>query len=161
MRFPQYIFSAFLIAINAACGANAENATHLRDGHNLTETGTGTDTDIAKYTDLVNNVYNKFVFAIDADLNDKPDIYFTANALKKLQDDYDFDCQDGPCYAFYALRTMMQDSRPGSDGESKVYGIEPSGDGCYVVLYSDMGWPGETRIKIIDGKIDTYERMSK
>ena len=98
MRFPQYIFSAFLIAIILACGANAENATYLRDGHNLTEKGT--DTDIAKYTDLVNNVYNKFVFAIDADVNDKPEIYFTDNALKKLQDDYDFDCQDGPFMPF-------------------------------------------------------------
>ncbi|MCX4284751.1 MULTISPECIES: hypothetical protein [Duncaniella] len=160
MRFHKYIFYAFCIAINPAYGANAENATDLRFKHNLTEKGT--DTDIAEYTDLVNNVYNKFVFAIDADVNDKPEIYFTDNALKKLQEDYDFDCQnDGPCYAFYALRTMMQDSRPGSDGESKVYGIEPSGDGWYVVLYSDMGWPGKTRIKIIDGKIDTYERMAK
>jgi hypothetical protein len=32
--------------------------------------------------------------------------------------------------------------------------------GRYVVSYSDMGWPGKTRVKIINGnKIDAYERV--
>lgn len=111
--------------------------------------------------DVINAVYDKFVFAIDCsgeELNN-PEKYFTANALKKLQDDYDFDCDDGPCYAYYALRTDAQDSKPGSDGASQICNIEPIGDGWYMVSYSDMGWPGETQIRIAYGKIDNYERM--
>lgn len=84
--------------------------------------------------------------------------YFTANALKKLQADYDFDCDEEPCYAFYALRTEMQDSKPGTDGSSQIYSIEPQDD-WFVVFYSDMGWSGKTRIKIVDGKIDDYQRL--
>lgn len=49
--------------------------------------------------DVINTVYDKFVFAIDCsgDELNNPEKYFTANALKKLQDDYDFDCDDGAC----------------------------------------------------------------
>lgn len=108
--------------------------------------------------DLINTVYDKFVFAIDADSNVTPETYFTANALKKLQEDYDFDCDEEPCYAYYALRTGMQYSKPGTDGSSQIYSIEPEDD-WYVVFYSDMGWSGKTRIKIVDGKIDDYQRL--
>ncbi len=38
------------------------------------------------------------------------------------------------------------------------YSIEPEDD-WYVVFYSDMGWSGKTRIKIVDGKIDDYQRL--
>lgn len=42
-------------------------------------------------TDLINTVYNKFVFAIDSDGNEpSPETYFTANALRKLQDAYEY-----------------------------------------------------------------------
>lgn len=88
-----------------------------------------------------------------------PERYFTADVLTKLQEDYAFDCDNGPCYAYYALRTDAQDSRPGSDGASIIQDIEPTGDGWYTVTYSDMGWPGKTRIKVYDRKIVDYKRM--
>lgn len=107
-------------------------------------------------TDLISHVYDKFVFAIYSDGNDYPEDYFTINALKKLEANYEFDCEGGPCYAFYELRTNRQDSRPGTEGESVILSMEPCGDGWYSVSYSDMGWHGMTRIKIVDGKIDDY-----
>lgn len=110
------------------------------------------------HTDLVKNVYNKFVFAIDSNGTDKPEDYFTENALKKLQAAYEFDCEGGPCYAFYELRTPEQDSKPDSDEESAVISVEAVGDNWYVVNYTDMGWSGMTRLKITDGKIDDYKR---
>ena len=112
----------------------------------------------SEYLDLINTVYDKFVFATDSTGEVNPEDYFTAAALQKLQDDYEFDCEDGPCYAYYALRTAEQDSKPGTDGQSKVYSIVPSDDGWYIVSYSDMGWSGMTRIKFADGKIDDYLR---
>lgn len=114
-----------------------------------------------KDIELISTVYEKFVFAIDADESIVPETYFTANALKKLLEDYESDCEDGPCYAFYALRTGMQDSKPGSDEASMVYSIDSDGDDWYVVTYSDMGWPGKTRIKITDGKVDDYQRLNQ
>ncbi len=113
--------------------------------------------------DLIKSVYRKFVFAIDSDGCDigNPEKYFTAKALKKLQDDYMFDCDEGPCYAYYALRTEAQDSKPDSTGASQITGIEPTGDGWYIVSYLDMGWPGKTRLRVVDGKIDDYERIKR
>lgn len=113
--------------------------------------------------DLIKSIYRKFVFAIDNDGSDigNPEKYFTAKALKKLKDNYMFDCNEEPCYAYYALRTEAQDSKPDSTGTSQITGIEPTGDGWYIVSYLDMGWPGKTRIRIVDGKIDDYERIKR
>lgn len=114
-----------------------------------------TDPNIVK----IISIYDNFVFAIDSDdVINHPEKFFTANALKKLQDAYKYDCDDAPCYAYYALRTDAQDSKPGYDGESTICRIEPAEDDWYIVSYLDMGWPGKIRIKMADGKIDDYER---
>lgn len=68
--------------------------------------------------ELINSAYNQFVFALDSSEEASPEMYFSAHALMKLQQDYTFDCDKGPCYAFYALRTEYQDSKPGSDETS-------------------------------------------
>ncbi len=39
-------------------------------------------------------------------------------------------CDEGSCYAFYALRTEMQDSNPVQMGPSKICDIELDRDGC-------------------------------
>ena len=112
---------------------------------------------------LINSVYRIFVFATDAEESEisNPEKYFSVNAINKLREDYEFDCPEGPCYAFYALRTEAQDSRSDSDGVSVIRSIEPAQDGWYTVEYSDMGWPGKTRIRIVDGKIDDYQRIAQ
>lgn len=111
-------------------------------------------------SDLIKTVYEQFVFAIDAepDMYAHPEQVFTSNALQKLKDCYEFDCESENCYAFYEFRTQEQDSKPGTEGESRVLDIESLGDDWYMVKYTDMGWSGMTRIKIIDGKIDDFER---
>ena len=109
--------------------------------------------------ELIKNVYDKFVFAKDSQGEVAPESYFTDKALKKLQHDYEFDCDEDPCYAFYALRTGMQDSKPGTDGASQISNIEPDREGWYVISYSDLGWDGKTRVRIVDGKIDDYRRL--
>lgn len=108
---------------------------------------------------VINSVYSKFVFADEAIGNDNPKNYFTDNALKKLHDEYEYDCEDDSCYAYYALRTSEQDSKPDSEDISQVCSVESIGDGWYVVSYLDMGWPGKTRVKIVEGKIDDYQRF--
>lgn len=151
---------ALMILCLGACGSSTNRInldTPVESPSEEVKSSAEKDKDI----ELINTVYEKFVFAIDADESIVPEKYFTANALKKLQEDYEFDCEDGPCYAFYALRTGMQDSKPGSDEASMVYGIDSDGDGWYIVTYSDMGWPGKTRIKITDGKVDDYQQLNQ
>lgn len=157
MKFIKLIYSALLLAVMVSCGTSStKNTTAKPDEHNSV-----TEKTLTEDADLITSVYCKFVFAIDSDGDDinSPEKYFTANALRKLQDDYEFDCDEKPCYAYYALRTDAQDSRPGSDEASLIHSIEPTESGWYIVSYSDMGWPGKTRIRIADGKIDDYERL--
>lgn len=156
MRFYNFIGCIFLLASLVSCGSRTNVDTNVAESEtdlSHTDQPLQTDTDSL----LINSVYEKFVFA-GSDGNDNPSDYFTSNALKKLQDDYEFDCEDGPCYAFYALRTDEQDSKPGVEDVSQICSIESVGDGYYIVSYLDMGWSGMTRVKIVDGKIDDYVR---
>lgn len=159
MKIKSCITAILLLTLLISCGVqtNKETGVSIREDTILDEKSTEPYKDI----DLIKSVYNIFVFAIDAD-NDNiqhPEKFFTAHALNKLRKDYEFDCEDEPCYAYYALRTGAQDSKPGSDGESTISHIEPAEDGWYIVSYLDMGWPGKIRIKMADGKIDDYERQ--
>ena len=164
MKALKLMSYALWLASLASCGASARKDTETKpveqkdtvDAAVLTENTENAAT-------LITSVYDTFVFAIDSDGNEinNPEKYFTPHALAKLQEDYEFDCDEGPCYAYYALRTEAQDSRPGSDATSRIYSIEPDGNGWYIVSYSDMGWTGKTRIRIADGKIDDYERSEQ
>lgn len=155
---------ALSFAVLASCGASSDkkaaDADSVPEAEPVEAVAENTQNTAAD-NDLINTVYDRFVFAIDATGDMTPENYFTANALKKLQGEYEYDCDEGDCYAFYALRTTEQDSKPGADGSSSITGIEPDGEGWYVVSYSDMGWPGKTRIKIVDGKIDDYQRVNQ
>lgn len=160
MRINKLLIYALLAAGCASCGTSTtSNASSEAAGQEaLADTPVSAD---AENSDLIKSVYDKFVFATDTEGDEinHPEKYFTANALKKLQAAYDFDCDDGPCYAFYALRTEATDSKPDTDEASVIYDILPVGDGWYIVSYSDMGWSGKTRIRIADGEIDDYERL--
>lgn len=160
MKILAHVGCMMLLIGIVSCGASPDKKIAEVAAVQSTETDKAL-AESSRDIDVINTVYDKFVFAIDCsgDELNNPEKYFTANALKKLQEDYTFDCDDGACYAYYALRTHAQDSKTGSDGASHIYNIEPLGDGWYIVSYSDMGWPGQTRIRIADGKIDNYERM--
>ncbi len=145
-------------SVAAFCGASAETTT-LKGATEQAYAAVSVGDGYSDIVRIITEVYDNLVFAIDAPEEINPVSYFTPNALKKLEDEYEFDCFEGDCYAFYALRTGMQDSNPEADDVSRIYAVVPQGDGWYLVSYCDMGWPGKTRIKIADGKIDDYERM--
>lgn len=160
MEILKNVWLVLLLAAITACGTSTgKNAVEVAVGQE--SVSDKIDTESSENIDLINTVYDKFVFAIDSDGGLSPETYFTTNALKKLQADYEFDCEEIPCYAYYALRTGMQDSNPESDGVSQIYKIDSDENGWYIVTYSDVGWPGKTRIKIRDGKIDDYQRLNQ
>lgn len=158
MIIPKLLIYSLLLVCFASCGtsSNKETTAEAIEQNPIDEKSS---VDNTENIELIKKVYSEFVFAIDGDK--VPETYFTTNAMKKLQDDYEFDCDDEPCYAFYALRTEMQDANPESDGSSQVLDVAPDVDDWYVVSYSDMGWLGKTRVKIKDGKIDDYQRLKQ
>lgn len=159
MIYLKLILAATLTYVMCSCGVKNASANEADLVENEVEKSDPI-INSQDYSDLIKIVYANFVFAIDedSDVYAHPERYFTANALKKLKDSYEFDCESGDCYAFYELRTQEQDSKPGTAGESYITDIESTGDNWYVVKYSDMGWSGMTRIKIVDGKIDDFTR---
>lgn len=165
MKILTLILYLFLLLSFSSCGATAtkDTAENIVDQNNITD---GTLSDHTPDIELINAVYNKFVFFdLDSDSNENPELYFTENALKKLQNDYYYEygdvCDDVTGYAYYSLRTSAQDSNPESDGSSQILSIEPQENGWYIVSFSDMGWDGKTRVKIKEGKIDKYERIEQ
>ncbi|MDE5786300.1 MAG: hypothetical protein K2H98_07190, partial [Duncaniella sp.] len=132
MKYISLIIASALVYAMCSCGA--KNASAYEAGRVENENVTS-DSGInhQEYSDLIKTVYAKFVFAIDADpeIYAHPERFFTANALKKLKDSYEFDCEDNDCYAFYELRTQEQDSKPGTSGESDIISIEHTGDDWY------------------------------
>lgn len=102
---------------------------------------------------LIVKVYETFVFGYsEAD----PSPYFTPRALQLLRNAYDYDCEDGNCYAYWILRTGAQDG----DGQSNIISIDLVTPNVYAVKYVDMGQQGETRIVTLDGKIDDFHRVN-
>ncbi len=157
MKLFKYIVGIYLLGSLVSYGSKNNTDTNTTEYEsNIPQPKSKLHTD--KDSLLISSIYDKFVFAVDTDGNDNPDDYFTSNALKKLQDDFDSDCDNDSCYAYYALRTEAQDSKPGAEDVSQISSIEPIGDEWYVVSYLDMGWSGMTRVKIVNGKIDDYER---
>ncbi|MDE6485475.1 MAG: hypothetical protein K2L14_08790 [Duncaniella sp.] len=159
MKNIRLIIASALVYTMCSCGvknASANDAGRVGIEDMTSDSGINQQ----EYSDLIKTVYAKFVFAIDADpeVYAHPERYFTANALAKLKDSYEFDCEDNDCYAFYELRTQNQDSKPGTSGESDIISIEHTGDDWYIVRYSDMGWAGMTLIRIVDGRIDDFNR---
>ena len=103
---------------------------------------------------LIRKVYSQFVF----DYEDEDETrYFTPHALRKLQEDYDYDCYDGPCYGFWVLGSGSYDSPV--DAVSYLTSINPDKDGWYQVTYMDDGVFGLTRMKLSGGKIDDYKKV--
>lgn len=159
MKVLKYTFYALVLAVLASCRVSPDKNIKETIIEQSSIANEEVSDESTENISLINTVYEKFVFAIDSQSDEKPEKYFSDNALKKLQEDYEFDCEDGSCYAFYELRTEMQDSNPDTDGSSKICDIELGRDGWYIVSYSDMGWTGKTRIKITNGKIDDYQRI--
>lgn len=163
MKFIKLIFAFTLAYAMCSCGSKTASANETERVEENTSVASNSDIDLQEHSYLIKSVYAKFVFANDADpeVYANPERYFTTNALKKLKDRYEFDCEDNNCYAFYELRTQEQDSKPGTTGESEITDIESVGDNWYLVKYADMGWSGMTRIKIVNGKIDDFSRCAE
>lgn len=109
---------------------------------------------------LIGSFYNQYVFGNEELDNTNASNWGTQKFLKKLKQDYEYDCESDDCYAAYALRTGAQDG----DGTSSVTSITPRSNGWYRVSYRDMGWKGVTDVKVVGvngiPKLDDYKFVS-
>lgn len=98
---------------------------------------------------FLKNFYNKYIFKTQkADMSFEEAVQKSCTkALQKhLQDAYEYECEDGPCYAEGCFLSGLQD---GPSEVSKLISIVPAGNNWYKVTYLDMGNKATTRIHCI------------
>lgn len=127
-----------------------ENLISPRIKNLLLRTETINETANEQEKDIINNLYTNYVFG-NEDFSQIAKDICSPKLLKILKDEYEYDCEDGECYAVWIFRTTAQD---GTD-VNEVKNITSKGNGWYEVSYIDMGNEGMTSIKFIeaDGKM--------
>lgn len=112
--------------------------------------------------DSVNVLYKKAFAMITEFINNQQfnDSYLlkqqcTESLLDKLKDDYEYDCNDGDCYAGWDFRTPAQD---GPDvNKNGIISIVPMGYSWYQYTFYDMGNKGVNAVKIVwDDESESY-----
>lgn len=89
-------------------------------------------------TDMYNNELYQNHEWLEAHCTDK--------CLQYLQREYEYICEDGPCYATWKFRTDNQD---GDTDEHRMISVESKGNNYYEYTFIDMGFRGKNRVKII------------
>lgn len=79
--------------------------------------------------------YNDYVFG-NKDFSKIANKVCTPRLLQYLKDAYEYECEDGECYAMWLFRSGNQD---GTSDECRVVNVKDEGDGWVGVFFIDMG----------------------
>lgn len=71
----------------------------------------------------------------------------TPNKLEFLAECFDYDCENGDCYAWWMFLTSAQDNS--AECRNGVEEVKNVGNGWYEYTFYDGGYKGITRLKII------------
>lgn len=89
--------------------------------------------------------YNTYVFG-NKDFSKIAKKVCTPRLLQYLKDGYEYECEDGECYAVWLFRSGNQD---GPSDECRVLRITDEGDGWVCVSFIDMGITDATFIRFV------------
>ena len=140
------------IALSVICISCTNNKEAQNASENVTLGTSGNDSNesliIKKF---ITEMYN------DGKFNDENFMlpHCSDEMIQKLRDEYDYECEDGDCYAFWLFRSGHNGENPNSDYSTRLISITENGDGWFTYEYLDMGWKGENKIKVelIDDKV--------
>lgn len=108
---------------------------------------------------FITNMYNNYLY----DDYDFLKAHCTQSMLQVLAENFDYDCDDGDCYAGWMFRTDTQDSASDDEHPNAVVAVKSVGDGWYEYEFYDGGFRGVTRLKLLfDGDtimIDDLEKV--
>lgn len=148
--------SAFILSCSKANNATEPIVSEQQDTVAVADTVAVVDSTVirAKIADgkeLLQNFYANYVFG-NKSFTKVAKTMCSTQLLKYLKDNYDYDCDDGSCYALWLFRTNSQD---GPSNVSKVKDVTYIEDGWYEVSYLDMGMKGRTSLQLeeVDGKM--------
>lgn len=74
----------------------------------------------------------------------------SGNLLKKLEMDYDYECNDGPCYAVWDFREGANDV-----WAWKILDIKPDGNDWYTYTFQENDFIGKHRVqaRLVNGSV--------
>lgn len=89
--------------------------------------------------------YNDYVFG-NKDFSRIANKVCTPRLLQYLKDAYEYECENGECYAMWLFRSGNQD---GTSDECRVVNVKDEGDGWVGVLFIDMGITDTVYIRFV------------
>ncbi|MBQ1835755.1 MAG: hypothetical protein II734_06735 [Paludibacteraceae bacterium] len=146
------VASAFMAVMGVSCSKSAESAADggaaasadsvkadaAVEEENVPQKGLSEED--AVIIEFITDMYNNEKFSDYGFLNE----HCTPRLKKKLRDKYDYDCEDGDCYAVWLFRTSHQD---GTSDRHEIVKIVPEGDNWYTYDFYDMGIKGRNRVR--------------
>lgn len=98
---------------------------------------------------MIKEFYQSYILGDVFPTNDIIDAYLSSGVKDALRIE-----EDGVVgYEFWRFRTAAQDYDPEIGNVSKLNEVKSDGDGWYTVNYLDMGFKGQTKVKVANGKI--------
>lgn len=169
------LFTAILMATSfMSCENMNKGKGSANSADSLSADSCKTDTVIAAASPLqdenqvkkyLQDFYEKYIFNIqktDSSFEEAVQASCTPKLQKYLESQYEYECENGPCYAQTCFRSDAQD---GPSEEYKVVDIKSEGDGWFKVQFIDMGIRDSVNILCVaDGnqiKMDDIKRISK
>lgn len=92
--------------------------------------------------EFITDMYNNTKYEDDAFLEQ----HCSKQLLKKLQEEFDYDCFEGNCYASWLFRSGAQD---GPNDRNEIVSVEALGDNWYIYNFYDMGNYASNKIKVV------------
>ena len=145
MRKTTLFLALMALAMVASCGNNAAQkaAQDLQDSTALADSSYDAIADSTAQVEatiaFITDFYNSKKFENEDFLKK----YCSAEVLKKLADDYEY---EGGGYASWDFRSGYQD---GPSNRHEVISVEPLGDDWYQYSFYDMGIKGSHKIRVI------------
>lgn len=104
---------------------------------------------------FLKDIYENYIFGNQDFGSIAPNIC-SERILQRLKEAFDYDCEDGECYAVWLFRTNYQD---GPNNINIVNDIIAKDNGWFDVYYTDMGHNGKTSFKLqkVDDEIKIDE----
>lgn len=98
---------------------------------------------------MIKEFYQTYILGDNFPTNDIIDAYLSSDVKNSIIME-----EEGVVgYEFWRFRTIAQDYSEETGNINKVKDVKSDGDGWYTVTYLDMGHEGETRVKVVNGKI--------
>ena len=150
MKKAVFYVALMISSLLISCGGNS-TSTKKTNYSDINADSIALADSIAQCNDIIEfitDMYNNRKYE-DYDFIKK---HCSSEMLNVLKEEFDYECEDGDCYAVWLFRSSAQD---GPNDKNEIISVKPIGDYWYKYDFYDMGIRASNIIKVIkkNGKI--------